>query len=250
MWLSGSFFKKGKTQAGKLFYTLALPALLLFAGPVAQAQQDATALFQTIRQRVAQTSDYVADVRMKVDVAFLNIPLLKGKLYFKAPDKMRLERQGGVSILPRNSINLNLSSIMAAGAVTVIDAGNETVNGRNLRVLKIVPDSDESDVVLTKTWIDESRLLVLRTESTTRDNGTVRMELEYGKYAGQSLPDKAVFVLDLKDYKVPKGMTMDYDDGTPAQLPGKGKKKKGRIEIRYLDYKINQGISEDVFKGK
>lgn len=223
--------------------------LLLISSLSAQAQQSPEALYQSVRGRVAQTKDYVADVRMKVDVAFLNIPLLKGKLYFKAPDKMRLERNGGVSVLPRNSINLNLYNILADGSVTVIDAGSENLSGQNVRVLKIVPDSDESDIVLTKAWIDENRQLVLRTESTTRDNGTVRMDLEYGKYEAKALPDRVTFVLDLKDYKVPKGMTMDYDDGTPAKLPGKGK-KKGRIEIRYLSYAINQGLSDAVFKGK
>lgn len=250
MRLSDNHLKENRrSQFPGILRTLFLLLFLVF-GKTAMAQQDATVLFQQIRQRVGETKDYVADVRMRVDVAFLNIPLLKGKLYFKAPDKMRLEREGGVSILPRNSINLNLNNIMADGSVTVIDAGYETIKGQQLRVLKIVPDSDESDVVLTKAWIDESRQLVLRTESTTRDNGTVRMELEYGKYAAQSLPDKAVFVLDLKDYKVPKGMTMDYDDGTPAPLPGNGKKKKGRIEIRYLNYKINQGFGAAIFEGK
>lgn len=235
---------KGLTKITLMF------VLLFLCSKNVLAQQDATALFQAIRQRVAQTKDYVADVRMRVDVAFLNIPLLKGTLYFKAPDKMRLERNGGVSVLPRNSINLNLYNIMADGSVTVIDAGAEVLDGRSLRVLKIIPDSDESDVVLTKAWIDESRLLVLRTESTTRDDGTVRMDLEYGTWLARALPDKVTFVLDLKDYKVPKGMTMDYDDGTPAALPQKGKKKKGRIEIQYLNYKINQGLGDEVFERK
>ena len=238
------------TWKTSFLFALLLPLFLLFGFSKANAQQDATALFQTIRQRVAQTKDYVADVRMKVDVAFMNIPLLKGTLYFKAPDKMRLERNGGVSLLPRNSINLNLYNIMAQGSVTVIDGGYETLDGKDVRVIKIVPDAAESDLVLTKAWIDESRLLVLRSESTTRDNGTIRMNLAYGKYAAQSLPDKVVFVLDLKDYKMPKGVTMDYDDGTPADLPLKGKKKKGRIEIQYLNYKINQGLSDAVFQKK
>lgn len=234
----------------RIFSTAALLLIFLSAGSYrVKAQQDATSLFQAIRQRIGQTTDYVADVRMKVDVAFLNVPLLKGKLYFKAPDKMRLERHGGVSILPRNSINLNLYNIMADGRVTIIDGGREMLNGQQLRVLKIVPD-DASDVVLTKAWIDENRLLVIRTESTTRDNGTVRMELQYGKWIAHSLPDKITFVLDLKDYKVPKGVTMDYDDGTPAQLPLQGKKKKGRIEMQYLNYQINQGLSDEVFRGK
>lgn len=213
----------------------------------AQAQINATDLFYTIRQKVMQTHDYVADVRMKIEVSFMNIPLLKGRLYYKSPDKMRLERNGGISIMPKKNINLSMGNFSMNGNVTVIDAGTENSGGTRLRIIKIIPEDDNNDIVLTKAWIDESKMLIMRTESTTRENGTVRMELEYGRYMAQSLPDKVTFIIDVKDYKMPKGMTMDYDDGTHPDLPLAGKKKKGRIEIRYLSYVINQGLSDSIF---
>jgi hypothetical protein len=48
---------------------------------------------------------------------------------------------------------------------------------------------------------------------------------------------------------LPKGVTLEYDDGVKpdaAQL----KKKKGTVEIAYKSYIINQGVSDDVFKAK
>ena len=54
--------------------------------------------------------------------------------------------------------------------------------------------------------------------------------------------------MDLKDYKLPKGVTMDYNDG-PAQpvAAKKVKGQKGTIEINYLKYDINTGLSDAVF---
>jgi outer membrane lipoprotein-sorting protein len=231
-----------------------LIALIIITGAVpARAQQgmEASRLFYTLRDRATSVKDYVADVRMKIDVAFMKVPMLAGKLYYKAPGKIKLERGGGISILPRKSITLSLDKMMPAGAATVIDAGREMIGNIPVRVIKVIPEG-ESDIVLAKLWIDEARMLALRTETTTRDNGTVRMELSYDKYVAQALPDKVIFVMDIKEYKLPKGVTMDYDEGnkpiektSSIPLP-----KKGRIEIRYLSYQINTGLRDEIFVEK
>jgi outer membrane lipoprotein-sorting protein len=216
-----------------------------------QAELDATKLFYTLRSRMTAVNDYVADVRMKIDVAFMRVPMLAGKLYYKAPGKLKLEREGGISILPKKSISLSVDNMMPSGGATVIDAGRETIGNISVRVIKVIPEG-ESDIVLAKVWVDEARMLALRTETTTRDNGTVRMDMSYGKYVAQALPDKIVFVMDVKEYKLPKGVTMDYDEGNAPMEKDKGPKlpKKGRIEINYLSYKINTGLSDAVFVEK
>src|SRR5690606_13010852 len=131
---------------------------------------------------------------------------------------------------------------------TVIDAGREAIAGVPVRVIKVIPEGD-ADIILAKVWVDEARILALRTETTTRDGGTVRTELSYGQYANLALPDGIVFMMDVKEYTLPKGVTMDYDEGAPA--PEKGAKnalpKKGRIEIRYLSYRVNVGLSVAIF---
>lgn len=233
-----------------LLLTTAL--LLSFAGKAQEA--DAEQLFYRLRDKVVSVKDYTAKVKMKIDISFMRVPPLNGTLYFKSPDKMRLERNGGISIMPKKSVNLTLNNLIPSGGATVIDAGTDEVDGRKVRVLKVVPNSDQTDIVLTKMWVDEERLLALKTETTTRDNGTVKMELEYGRYTDLALPDKVTFLLDVKEYKMPKGVTMDYDDGSSAtnvqKEQSKGKPRKGKIQIAYLDYKINTGLSDAIFAEK
>jgi len=231
--------------------------LLLIVGlgttHAAQAQpqkKDPAQVFYQLREKMNSVHDYVADVRLKIDVKFMRVPLMAGKLYFKSPGKLRLERGGGISVMPHKSINLSVDKMMPTGDVTVIDAGTDQIDGRPVRILKVIPDA-EGDIVLTKVWVDENRLLALRTETTTRENGTVKTELTYGKYEKQALPDRILFVMDVKEYKLPKGVTMDYDEGREQAAPTKGGPQlptKGRIEIRYLSYQINTGLSDAVFK--
>lgn len=223
--------------------------LVLVAGKV-QAD-DAEQLFYNLRSKVLGVKDFTADVKMKIDVSYMRIPLLKGKLYFKAPDKMKLERNGGVSILPKKNVNLTLGNLLPTGKVMVIDAGNATVDGKKTRVLKVIPEDELNNIILTKIWVDEGSMLAVKTETTTRNEGTIVMTLAYGRYASYSLPDKVVIHLDLKDYKLPKGVTMDYGDTPPPprEKDIKGP-KKGTIEINYLKYAINTGVPDAIFLKK
>lgn len=228
-----------------------LSCVLVFISYCGNAQ-DASALFYKLRDKIQSVNDYIADVKIKIDVSFMKVPPLNGKLYFKSPDKMKLERKGGISILPKNSYNLTLNNLLPPGNVTVIDGGYDTIAHRRVHVVKVVPGNDTGDIVLTKICIDEGNMLALHTETTTRDNGTINMDLQYGRYTGNALPDKVIFYINLKDYKLPKGVTMDYTgtDEDMMQKAKKGKTKKGRVQIDYLNYKINTGLTDDFFKEK
>jgi outer membrane lipoprotein-sorting protein len=103
-------------------------------------------------------------------------------------------------------------------------------------------------VVLSTLYIDASRLLILKAITTTKENGTYELNLYYGKYAAYALPDKVQFSFNTKNYKLPKGITLDFDENTsPAEME-KLKNKKGKIEIDYSSYIINKGVDDAVFK--
>jgi hypothetical protein len=56
-----------------------------------------------------------------------------------------------------------------------------------------------------------------------------------------------IFSFNTKEYKLPKGVTFDYDDGSEKKHPD-GKPKKGKVELTYSSYTINKGLDESVFK--
>ncbi len=73
--------------------------------------------------------------------------------------------------------------------------------------------------------------------------------MEYGKFAGYALPDKATFTFNIKEYKLPKGVTFDYDDGSQKKTNNEQlNSNKGRLEITYTNYIINKGVADTVFK--
>jgi hypothetical protein len=228
-----------------------LLCLFALATTTPSMAEDGEKLFYALRTKVLTVKDYTAQVKMKIDVSFLKVPLLRGTLLFKSPDKMRLERHGGISLLPKKNINLTLSNLIPTGNVTVIDMGNVVRDGVPLHLIKVVPEAEGGSIVLSKIWIDESRLVAVRAETTTLNDGTVVMDLTFGKYTTYGLPDRVTIFMDLKDFKLPKGVTMDYNAPTapPEKPEAKTKGQKGTIQINYLSYDINKGIADEKFKG-
>jgi outer membrane lipoprotein-sorting protein len=204
-------------------------------------------LINKIKARLEKVNDYTAKGKLKTNVVFIKAPIASVKVYYKKPDKMKIVNENGISFIPKGSVNINLAKFLSAsGNYEIVDAGKEAVTG--LRILKLLPSDETSDIVLLTLYIDEKAELVKKAKNTTRDNGTYELEMTYGKYSSYGLPDKVIFSFNTKDYKLPKGVTFDYDDGSGKKAGEDMKNKKGKVEITYSEYAINKGVDDSVFK--
>jgi hypothetical protein len=211
--------------------------------------QDVDALVKKIRVKYEKVTDYEASGKMKTNVVFIKAPIAKVKIYYKKPDKLKIKNEGGVSFIPKGSVNVNMGNVFGLKNFQAIDAGADKVNGTAVRVVKILPDDTETnDVVLSTLYIDEKNLLVLRSKTSTKDHGTYELLMQYGDYASYGLPSKVEFSFNVKEYKLPKGVTFDYDNGANKDNAKKLKTKKGKVEISYSSYLVNKGIDDAVFK--
>jgi len=222
--------------------------LLCFRFAATAHSQDMTELVNKVKAKLDRVNDYTADGILKTDVAFIKAPVSKVKMYYKKPNHFRLKKDNGISVLPKGGISINMSNIVSMTNFVALAAGDVTVDGVRTKVVKLLPADENSEIVLSTLYIDEANLLIRKAVTTTRENGTYEMNMSYGKYATYGLPDKIIFSFNAKDYKLPKGITMDFDEGTQASDLDKLKDKKGKVEITYTSYTINQGVDEAVFK--
>jgi hypothetical protein len=213
------------------------------------AGQDAATLMNKVRQRMAQVREYHARGRMKTDVAFLKIPVADVQVFYRQPDRFRIKKDGGITLLPKGGVSINLNSFLSMDDFIAIHAGSSVAGGTPVSVVKLIPANDQGDIMLATVYIDEKNLLIRKSVTTTRDNGTFEMECSYGKFTSWGLPDKVVVSFSTKDYKLPKGVTFEYETGDiPDAKDERLKNKKGKIEIQYTSYTINQGVPDGVFR--
>jgi len=210
--------------------------------------QDAAALVQKVKAKLDKVNDYEATGEMKTNVSFMKVPAAQVKVYFKKPGKIKIRNEKGISLVPKGTVSISLNNLLS-GQYQALDAGADNINGTPVKVIKLLPQDENGEVVLSKLYIDETRLLILRAKTTTRESGTNELEMQYGKFAAYALPDKIIFSFNTQDYKLPKGVTFDYDDGSQKKKEnGTKESQRGKIEIAYTSYIINKGIADEVFK--
>jgi outer membrane lipoprotein-sorting protein len=229
-------------------YTLLLTAYSLFfliISPKVHAQTNP--LIEKVAQKLALVNDYVAEGVMKTDVSFIKASLGKVKVYFKKPNLLKVKKEGGISLLPRGGVSLTINTLLNTKQYTTIPAGNQVLNGKNLTVIKLIPTDDNLDWVISTLWIDPVGALVYKTATTTKENGSYEILMQYGEYASYGLASKIVFSFNTKDYKLPNGITLEFEDENPAAKKKALKNKKGTIEITYNNYLINKGVPNSIF---
>jgi hypothetical protein len=229
-----------------------ITAILIFLTYSSNAQ-DINAVLAKAKQKIETVNDYEASGVMKTNVAFLKVPIAKIKIYFKKPNKLKVKSEKGVSFIPKGAVSINLNNLTGNDKFKVIDAGTEVIKGTTVRVATLLPLDKAGDIILSTVYIDDAKSLIVRAETTTRDNGTYQLEMTYGTYAQYGLPDKLIFSFNAKDYKLPKGVTFDFDDGAAPKTPTEKdpeKRKKGKAELTFKSYTINKGVDDAIFTSK
>lgn len=225
--------------------SILLICIVFLQTTIACAQGDP--LIEKVAQKLASVNDYVAEGIMKTDVSFIKASLGKVKVYFKKPNLLKVRKEGGISLLPKGGVSLTLNTLLNTKQYTAIQAGTQVLNGKSLRVIKLIPNDDRLDWVISTLWIDPVDALVYKTATTTKESGSYEISMEYGAYAQYGLASKIIFSFNTKDYKLPNGITLEFGDDEPVSKQQLLKNKKGSIEIRYTHYTINKGIPPHIF---
>jgi outer membrane lipoprotein-sorting protein len=209
--------------------------------------QDEAGLIQKVKAKLDKVNDYMAQAKIKIDVSFIDAPDSKVAVYYKKPDKFKVKKAGGISILPKGGISVNMGTLLANEHYDLVPGKDTRISGVDVKVVKLLPQDENSDVVLTTLYIEEKNSVIRKATVTTKENGSYEIELNYGKYIDWGLPDKLIFSFNTKDYKLPKGITFEYEKGDKKKTESL-KNKKGKVEISYSSYSINEGIDDKIFK--
>lgn len=223
--------------------------LMLSCGFVAAQNKDANKILKAIEARFNQVKDYQANVSVKLDMDFVKVPESKAKLYFKQPDKVKIESEG-FAMLPKQSVNFSPTQFLK-GDFTALYVRNETDNGKNLDVIKVIPNSDTTDVILTTLWIDQTQSVIMKAETATKKGGTIKIDFNYDSKT-LPLPTTLKFSFNLGDMQMPGHVedAQNNQNDKRGDRRGSVAKLKGSVIMTYSNYKINTGIPDSFFVEK
>lgn len=217
----------------------------LFAVSINAQTKDPNKLLDALKTRFAKVTDYQADVEVKLDMEFIKVPPSKAKVYFKQPDKFKIDSEG-FAMLPKQGTNFSPMQLLT-GDYTAIYVRSDKVEGKSLDVVKLVPNTDTSNFIISTLWIDASQSVIRKVETTTKRSGTVKTEFTYTP-ASTPLPTVLKISFNLGEANLPEGPAMAEKKDNNRR--GRSAKIKGSVIMTYANYKINKGISDKIFEEK
>lgn len=189
--------------------------------------------------------DYTVDVDVKADIPMIKILPSKAKVYFKQKDKFKVVSKG-IVILPKQGFTEINSFLTNKDKYMAIEGDTSKIAGVKVHLITVIPKSEDNEIILAKIWIDDARSLIMKTQVTTKTNGTVTTTYSYGDMAKYALPNKMVFEIDVKKFKLPKSMAADINQRSSEKK--EDNRKKGTITVNLSNYKVNTGLSDEEFK--
>lgn len=229
-----------------LIRLIGLFLLVFLSGNAANAQDNANVILHNVYAKVQKAKDYSVDVHIKVDMPFIRLMPVDAKIYYKQKDKFKVESKS-IAIVPRQSFDQATKMLADTNSFSTIVQGKEMIGTTQAIIINVIPLSDTSDLILGKLWIDPKQNVILKSQMTTKSNGTILTEYTYGAQIAYGLPDKMLFTVDVKKFKIPKSVAADMNN-KPKEEDKTKDKKKGQIFITLTNYQINKGIPDTVFK--
>jgi outer membrane lipoprotein-sorting protein len=221
-----------------LVLMLSAPGLLR-----AQGQGEALRVLAALEKKYAGLKDYVCDVKVHFAIETFRAPDLQARLFYKVPDKMRIESKR-VVFFPRDGGYFNPAQFKQE-EYTVLPLGYVTYDKRKAVQLRLIPKKIKGatqDMVLT---IDIGKLLLKELILSQTGGKQVKAEFTYGTFASFELPTFTRLLLDLPAAE--PGMAEGFN-GLPPDTD-EPKRITGEIAITYADYQVNTGLGDELFKG-
>jgi outer membrane lipoprotein-sorting protein len=228
--------------------------ILLFASILfvsAQGQKKspdaaAAAMMLNAAKGFEAVNDFVATIEAEVDMERMRVPKMSATMYFKKPDKVHFSSTN-FAMLPREGIVLNPARLRERYESKLV--GDEMLDGRNMHKLELTAREAKIRPGRLILWIDPGNWTICRMETVPYQGRVLRLLFTYDLQAGGILLPKtmkASFDLAVRDTSE-KSLNLDVQ--APPQFDEMPRpSRSGSITVKYLEYKVNVGLSDDLFE--
>ena len=204
------------------------------------ADEEASRYLDAIEKKYSGLRDYTVDVHVHFDIETFKAPDMQARLYFKAPDKMKIESKK-VFFFPKEGGYFNPGLFKKEDfEVKLLEPTTE--GGTEVR-LKMVPKRKEMRGREFVLRIDRKDNLVKEMAISQVGGREAKAGIEYERVGPFELPKHISLSLEFPFME--SNETRGFESFEP-----KSNRVTGKIEITYSNYKVNTGLEDVIFKSK
>ena len=189
--------------------------------------------------------DYTVDLTASIDMERMRIPEMRAVLYFKRPDKINIKSEN-FAMLPREGFALPVTVLIRN--YDARSKGTEEIGEKRLYRVELTAKKGSARVQNLTVWVDPSNYTIVQTVSIPYRGRSVTVETSYLNHEGKFwLPErmKLAFTATTPDTSAVEEFPIP---GRPQSEELRRPPRSGNMEVRYSGYRVNTGLSDDLFK--
>ena len=180
-----------------------------------------------VKENLEKVPPYNCDVKINIDVSFINIKERYGKMTFLGPNDIDYKLKG-FAFLPKKEMG-GISSDLFNSDFIAVPLGNE--NGND--IIKVIPMDINADIVTGQFWINNQNL-INKMIIITKDKGSYTASFTYADIP-YNIPSTIEMTFDVKNQKMPALLTGDLESYS-EEIQDVNEISKGKISIKYFNH--------------
>ena len=235
---SSSALRPPSSRGVRLLFLAGLLIVPIFQTPTGEE------ILRRCEKNLTEVEDYIVDLEATVNMERLRMPDMKATMYFKKPDKVRFKSEGFM-MLPREGFGVPVATLRTHYDATV--SGVEEMDEKACYRLQLTAKNPAREIQSIAIWVNRENFTIVRTSTLPYRGRSVTIRFEYGRQGDNYwLPAKLV-----ADFSSTQPDTSEVTDSPIPMKPQlqefRRPPRNGSIEIRYLNYRVNTGLSDDIF---
>ncbi len=193
-----------------------------------------------------EVKDFSATIDAEIHMDRVQIPKMHAELYFKKPDKVHFSSQNFL-LVPREGIALNPLVLQQHYLTT--SAVRDTIEGKNVFKLLLAAKDAKTRLRALSIWVDPINWTITKIETIPYEGRSLAMAFTYDYMQKKYwLPSKLIVLFSSESDKAQKDSTPSID--TQFDSAQRFTPRSGTVTIVYSNYKINIGLSDEIFEKK
>jgi hypothetical protein len=215
--------------------------LMLVGGVGVGQEPTGEQILENVEQALAGVEDYTATLDIIADIERISVPPMKVTMYFKQPDKVHFESDG-FALIPREGLAMSAGTLRANFSVDRVDW--DTVHAERAYRLTLLPRSERTRARRVQLLVHPEHWTAERIVTNTVDGRSIAATFRYTQVEDFWLPSHLDVTLTPAEHDSSQLPPWEAQDGTPSR---RRSPLKGTLEIRYSNYKVNTGLSDELF---
>ncbi|WP_136481492.1 hypothetical protein [Cognatitamlana onchidii] len=151
-----------------------------------------------IQNRLDSIQSFSAEVKLNVDISFVNIPEKRARIEYQVGQNTRVFSEDFV-LIPKKGLDVSLNQLFENPFITV-DRGTDPKS--NYKVVNIIPTNKKADFSIATVSIDTVQKRISQYEISTKKDGMYTVNLFYHKNS-DVLPKNIDVAFEIERIRIP-----------------------------------------------